>query len=131
MGVTRRSHENMGDYQKLNVWIRSKDLAVKIYRISDEGKLSKDFSLKDQMRRSATSIPSNIAEGDELLTDKQSIRHLYIAKGSLAELRTQLVIAQEINYLNDKIYNELESECIEIGKMLTALIKHRAKKLLN
>jgi len=107
--------------------MKSKDLAVKIYRISEEGLFSKDFGLRDQIRRSSVSIPSNIAEGDELDTDKQSIRHFYIARGSLAELRTQLIIANEIGYVPSEQYDALEEESQQISSMLTGLIKHRAK----
>jgi len=107
--------------------MKSKDLAVKIYRISEEVLFSKDFGLRDQIRRSSVSIPSNIAEGDELDTDKQSIRHFYIARGSLAELRTQLIIANEIGYVPSEQYDALEKESQQISSMLTGLIKHRAK----
>ena len=117
----------MGNFKELNVWNRSKALAVEIYRISMEGKLAKDFGLRDQMRNSAVSVPSNIAEGDELDTQKQAIRHFYIAKGSLAELRTQLEISYEIAYLSEELFLKLDNECDEIGKMISALIKHRRK----
>ena len=80
-------------FEELKVWQKAKDLAVLIYKITSDGKLSKDFGLRDQIRRSAVSIASNIAEGDERETDKESVRFFYIAKGSLAELRTQLMIA--------------------------------------
>jgi len=83
----------MGNFKDLKVWNKSKDLAVKIYKVTDEGLFNKDFGLRDQMRRSSVSIPSNVAEGEDLDTDKQSIRHFYIARGSLAELRTQLIVA--------------------------------------
>jgi four helix bundle protein len=76
-------------FKDLVVWQKAKDLAVIIYRISNKTLLSKDFSLRDQIRRSAVSIASNIAEGDERDTDKESVRFFFIAKGSLAELRTQ------------------------------------------
>ena len=84
----------MGDFRQLRVWKKSKDLAVLIYRLStDIDSLAKDFRFKDQMRSAAVSIPSNIAEGDELDTNKQSIRHFYIAKGSTAEIITHAVSA--------------------------------------
>jgi len=89
----------MGNFKDLKVWQQSKDLVVDIYRLTDKGLFNKDFGLRDQMRRSSVSIPSNIAEGDELDTDKQSIKHLYIARGSTAELRTQLIISSEIGYI--------------------------------
>ncbi len=60
----------MGKFKELKVWQESKDLAVKIYHLTADGELLKDYGLKDQMRRSAVSIPSNIAEGDDLETDK-------------------------------------------------------------
>lgn len=105
----------------------SKDLAVEIYRVTEIGKFDKDFGLKDQMRRSSISIPSNIAEGDDLDTDKQSIRHFYIARGSTAELRTQLIISLEIEYIYCEKFKELENICDNICAMLTGLIKHRMK----
>jgi four helix bundle protein len=118
----------MGDsgFRELRVWQAAKDLAVVIYRTTDTGPLTRDFGLRDQMRRAAVSIPSNIAEGDERDTNRDSVRFLYIAKGSLAELRTQLTIAHEISALDHPTYEMLESKCSEIGRMLGALIKARA-----
>lgn len=113
------------DFKKLIVWQKSKDLAVDIYRITSIGKLSKDYSLTDQMRRAAVSIPSNIAEGNDRGTNKESVRYLYIAKGSLAELMTQLVIADEIGYLEKVKFNEIEEKCTQISKSIGALIKAR------
>jgi four helix bundle protein len=117
----------MGNFKKLKVWQKSKDLAVSVYRLTDSGLFIKDFGLKDQMRRSAVSIPSNIAEGDNLDTDKQSVRHFYIARGSAAELRTQLIISREIGYISSEKYEEFEKECDILAAMLTILIKHRLK----
>lgn len=79
-------------YRQLIVWQKAKAVAVATYRFTGRDELAKDFSLKDQMRRSAVSIPSNIAEGEERGTDKDTSRFLYIAKGSCAELITQLEI---------------------------------------
>ena len=112
-------------FKDLAVWQRGKDLAVKIYKISGQGALKGDFGLRDQIRRSAVSIPSNLAEGDERDTDKDSVRFFYIAKGSLAELRTQLQIAYEIGYIDEDIFNNLDQEYRILGKMIGALIKAR------
>src|SRR4030042_6841011 len=98
----------MGNFKELKVWQQSKDLAVNIYKLTEEGAFIKDYGLKDQMRRSSVSVPSNIAEGDNLDTDKQSVRHFYIARGSIAELRTQLAIALEIGYISSSQYDMLE-----------------------
>jgi four helix bundle protein len=113
-------------YQDLLVWQKAKDLAVLVYKISDDGKLSRDFGLRDQMRRSAISIPSNLAEGDERDTDKEAVRFFYMAKGSLAELRTQIQIAVEIGYLTHASFEHIEEKCQEIGRMLGSLIKARS-----
>jgi four helix bundle protein len=116
----------MGNFQKLRVWQLAKELAVKIYKLTLRPSFSKDLGLKDQIQRSAVSIPSNIAEGDDLETDKQSIRHFYIAKGSTAELLTQLVIANEIGYIDSETKDSLVNECKVISVMLTKLIRARS-----
>jgi four helix bundle protein len=117
----------MGDFQKLKVWQRSKNLAVSIYKIINQGPLKRDYSLKDQIWRSAISIPSNIAEGDELNTNKQSVNFFYIAKGSTAELLNQAIIAHEIGYIPKQQFELLSEECNAIGSMLTKLINVRSK----
>jgi four helix bundle protein len=115
-------------FRELKVWQKGKDLAVEIYKLTNEGNFAKDFGLKDQIRRSVVSISSNIAEGDERDTDKESVRFLFIAKGSLAELSTQLQIASEIGYLDLKVYNDIEKRLAELGKMLGSLIKARCQR---
>jgi four helix bundle protein len=116
----------MGNFQKLRVWQLAKDLAVRIYKLTNGGEISKDFGFKDQIQRSAISIPSNIAEGDDLETDKQSIRHFYIAKGSSAELLTQIIIGHEIGYFRESEAEQLMTDCRIISVMLTKLIRARS-----
>jgi four helix bundle protein len=117
----------MGNFRKLIVWNKGKELAVRTYNLVKRNSLSKDFGLKDQIQRAAVSIPANIAEGDELGTDKQSIRHFYIAKGSSAELQTLLIIANEIGYIENQLTNDLLNECNIISVMLSKIIKARCK----
>ena len=112
-------------FRELHVWQRAKTLAVTIYGHSASGPLSRDYGLRDQIRRAAVSVPSNIAEGDERDTNKDSVRFLYMAKGSLAELRTQLEIAHDIGFLEPRTFLQLEATCAEIGRMLGSLIKVR------
>src|SRR5271169_6909171 len=102
----------MGDFLELKVWQRSKDLAVYIYKITNDGPFLRDYGLRDQIRRAAVSIPSNIAEGDELKTNKQSVQYFYMAKGSLAELLTQAQIAFEIGYIDQENFNYIRNECL-------------------
>ena len=116
----------MGGFKDLKVWQQAKALAVKIYKITSKDPFQKDFGFKDQIRRAAVSVPSNIAEGDERGSNKDSIRFFFIAKGSLAELQTQLEIAHEIKYTSQNVFNDLEQECSQIGKMLGSLIKARS-----
>lgn len=116
----------MGDFKKLKVWQRAKDLAIYIYRITNSGDFSRDFGLRDQIRKASVSVPSNIAEGDELGTNKQAVRHFYISKGSSAEVRTQAFIALEVEYIESDQFDHIENECIAISSMLTRLIQARS-----
>lgn len=116
----------MGNFEKLKVWQKAKDLAVFVYKVTCHGELARDYGLRDQIRRSAVSIPSNIAEGDELDTDRQSIRYFHIAKGSSAELLTQSIIAHEINAMDEMNFTHISNECRSISSMLAKLIKARA-----
>lgn len=116
----------MGKFQNLIVWQNAKNVAVKIYRLTNSSTFSKDFGFKDQIQRASVSIVSNIAEGDELGSDKQSVRHFYIAKGSSAELITQLIIAYEIGYIEEIAKKEITDDCDKIMAMLSKLIKSRS-----
>jgi four helix bundle protein len=115
-----------GGFKSLLVWQKAQDLAVAIYRATQEGPLSRDFGLRDQMRRAAVSISSNIAEGDERDTDKDAVRCLFIAKGSVAELRSQLDLAVKIGSLDANSGAALDAQAEEVAKMLRGLIKARA-----
>ena len=117
----------MGKFQDLRVWQRSKDLAVYIYKLTAKGEFNNDFGLRDQIRKASVSIPSNIAEGDDLGSNKQAVRHFYIAKGSAAEVLTQAIIAMEIGYIDKKSFEYIEKERSTISGMLTRLIKARSK----
>ena len=117
----------MGDFQKLKVWKRAKNLAVSIYKTTEKGSFLKDYGLKDQIRRSAVSIPSNIAEGDELGTNRQSTKFFRISKGSVAELLSLAIIAHEIDYLTKPQFDQVKEECQTISSMLAKLIQVRAK----
>ena len=116
----------MGNFQKLRVWQLAKELAIEIYKVTSISTISKDFGLKDQIQRSAVSISANIAEGDELGTNRQSIKHFYIAKGSSAELQTLLIIAKEINYIESELMENLVNECKIISVMLSKIINTRS-----
>ena len=107
--------------EKLDVWKRSCRLSVEIYR---HFKDSRDFSFKDQITRSALSIGSNIAEGMEKESFNEHLRFLEIAKGSVAELITQIYIGIEIDYIGRNEGLEWVRECNEILRMLKGLQSH-------
>jgi four helix bundle protein len=115
----------MSHFEELKVWQKAVDLAVKVYEITKKDPFIKDYGLRDQMRRSSVSISSNIAEGDQLDSDKSSVRHFKIAKGSSAELFTQSIISNRVGYLDKLDFEYLKNESQEILAMLTNLIKHR------
>jgi four helix bundle protein len=110
-------------FHDLEVWRDAKALAVATYRLTTN---LKDFGLRDQIRRAAVSVPSNIAEGDERDTDKDGVRFFYIAKGSLAELRTQIEIAVEVGLLSSADTTPILSSAATLGRRLGALIKSRS-----
>jgi four helix bundle protein len=115
-------------FKQLNVWQEARNLAVELYKIAGSGKLSHDFSLKDQLLRSAVSIPSNIAEGCDRATPKEFSRFLDIARGSTAELRTQIDIAAAIGYIERELFTSLDDRCKKISSMITNLKKSLKEK---
>jgi len=110
-------------FHDLEVWREAKALAVETYRATAR---LQDFGLRDQLRRAAVSVPSNIAEGDERDTDKDCVRFFFMAKGSLAELRTQLEIATEVGLLTTEVTAPLLARATILAKRLGALIKSRS-----
>ena len=102
---------------------------MEIYKLTRQGPIEKDWGLRDQIRRAAVSIPSNIAEGYERESDSEFKRFLFIAKGSCGELRTQLYIAQALGYLTKPEAEPLINECLEISSMLNGLINHLLKQI--
>ncbi len=107
-------------FEDLEVWKRACRLALDIYEVLKE---TKDYSLKNQMERAAVSVPSNIAEGQERDTVPEFRRFLRIAKGSNAELRTQLYLATKLELITTEQSNKLINESKQISKMLQGLIK--------
>ena len=107
-------------FENLEVWKRACQLSVRVYNLMKD---SKDYSLKDQIFRSSISIASNIAEGAERDSKKEFIHFLHIAKGSAAELRTQIYIACRVKLIDEKEAMDIVNELMAISKMLHSLIK--------
>ena len=122
----------MGNFKELRVWQRGVLLATEIYKITKQIPFAKDYGLSNQIQRAGVSISSNIAEGDERGTNRESVRFFNIAKGSAAEVITQLNIAYNIGYIDKTTLEKLEGETEIIRAGLKGLIKARGgKKPIN
>lgn len=109
-------------FEDLDVWKNSIRLAVQVYEHFDG---SRDFGFRDQITRSAVSVPSNIAEGYERGSNKDFVRFLRIAMGSLAELRTQLYLAQRLSKCDAEAAKDMIGQTQRIAGKLTNLIQYR------
>ncbi len=121
--------EKAKSYRDLEVWVKSKELAVEIYKMTSFLPIEERFSLSDQLRRAAISIPSNIAEGQQRYGVKEFIRFISISRGSTAELITQLEIVAELYpELNSSVVTLLQ-EYNKLGKRLYNLLTYLKSKI--
>ena len=118
-------------FEDLLSWKKARTLNLIIYKLTNTNAFAKDFALKDQIRRSSISIASNIAEGFERNGSKEFIQFLSIAKASTGEVRTQLYLALDLEYLSKTEFAELNSLAIEIGKLVGGLINYLKKSELK
>ena len=107
-------------FEDFEIWKEARHLTREIYTLSKATKFSKDFGLRDQMQRAAVSIMSNIAEGFERGGNQEFVQFLYIAKGSCGEVRSQLYIALDQEYVDQTVADKL----LIILKRLSVMIKH-------
>ncbi|MFV0151826.1 four helix bundle protein [Empedobacter falsenii] len=119
----------MKTHKDLEVWQKAIAFVTDVYNQTGNFPKEEIYGLVSQLRRSAVSVPSNIAEGAARQSNKEYIQFLYVALGSLMELDTQLSIAKNLNFLSDESLNDLQSKTDEIGKMLNGLIKYGKSKL--
>lgn len=112
-----------GRFEEIGAWQQGRVLVQDIYRMSRTGALSKDFGLRDQIQRAAISICSNIAEGFERRGNKEFIKFLWIAKGSAAEVSSQLYHLQDLGYITEEDFVALQGKTKRIGATLHLLIE--------
>jgi four helix bundle protein len=129
MTTTNRPSNPVRGYRDLLVWQDSMDLVVKIYRTTSTFPKEERYSLVDQLRRAAISVPSNIAEGQGRSRTGDYLRHLSVAVGSLNELETQIQIATRLEYISEDVQKQLLDSCTSIGRMLAGLIRSLKRRL--
>ena len=116
----------MNSHKDLDVWKKSMELVTNIYRLTRDFPQEELYGLTSQIRRSAISIPSNIAEGAARNSVKEYMQFLYVSLGSISEIETQILIAEKLGFL--KVGHSLLEEVSAIRKMLTGLISYVSKK---
>ncbi len=111
-------------FEDIKSWQLARTATGKIYALTKVGEFSRDFALRDQIRRSTVSIMSNIAEGFEREGNREFVNFLTIAKASCAETRSQLYVAFDQDYLTQEQFDEIYKELSEIGSLLGGFIKY-------
>ncbi len=114
------------DYKELDIWVQSRKLVKTVYVLTKSFPKDEQFSLTSQMRRCVVSVPSNIAEGCGRQSNKETIHFLHIARGSLFELETQLILADDLNYISSDLKTVLE-EIERVKKLLNGFINYHKK----
>lgn len=110
-------------YKDLIVWRKAKELAVEVYRITEQFPRSEIYGLTSQMRRASVSVVSNIAEGQGRLTKGEFRQFLGQSRGSLLEMETQLAIAADLHYVGPDKFSGLDSRTLEVGRLLNGLLE--------
>ena len=111
-------------HKKLDAWTSAIDPAQLVYKTADKFPVKERYGLSSPIRRAAVSIPSNIAEGAARYSKKEFLQFLYIAKGALSELDTQLELAKRLKYVDENEWITLNELLERVDKMLSGLIRH-------
>jgi four helix bundle protein len=117
------------NHKNLDAWNAATELALQVYQVTNGFPKEEIYSLTSQVRRAAVSVPSNIAEGAARSSDKEFVQFLYIALGSLAELETQIIIAEKLAYIRE--VTALQSRISSLKQMILGLIKYLKNKQLK
>ena len=111
-------------FQEIEAWQRARELVRRIYEVTGQGQFAKDFALRDQIRRAAISIMSNIAEGYGRGGTKEFIQFLSVAKGSVSEVESQLCAALDQKYLGQEMFDQLCDLADQTGRMIGGLMRY-------
>jgi four helix bundle protein len=124
--------EKITSFEDLIIWQRAQELAVKIFLLADNNKfISRDFTLKDQLKSAAISISDNIAEGFEYNNNPYFHLFLRIAKGSCGEIRNKILFVKKMGYIDETIGNNLSDDAKQLGKQIGELIKKVKQKIAD
>jgi len=119
-------------FRELEVWQKAHRLVLEIYRLTDKFQDRERFGIVSQIRRSAASVPANIAEGFGRRTTKELLQFLVTANGSLEETRYFLILSRDLGYLREESFDELDKVCTSIAQMIAAMgrsLKERASRM--
>jgi len=117
----------INSFEDILAWQKARELNKEIYQITQLDSFKNDIDFKRQIRRASVSISSNIAEGFDRNTDKEFVRFLFIAKASASEVRSQLYLALDLDYIDEKIFHDLTNKTLELSKLLAGFIKYLKK----
>jgi len=121
--------EDMYFFEKLDVWQKSRQLVVQVYRLLEKFPNEEKYALCDQLRRAVISVPSNIAEGSGRMAKKESIHFLEIAYGSLMEVYCQLQLAVDLDYISKEDFTQIKSLIYTVSKLLSGLRRSKMNQL--
>jgi len=108
-------------FEDLRIWMNAHELSIQIYSLTNQAEFSKDWGLKDQIRRAAVSVMSNIAEGFERYSRPEFRHFLSIARGSCAEVRSQIQLARSLEYVNESQCSSVFESCIKLSRGIGSL----------
>lgn len=121
----------IGRFEDLEAWKTARHLVSAIYTITSKGAFAKDFALRDQIRRAAVSVMSNIAEGFERGGDKEFLHFLSLAKASCGEVRSQLYAALDQEYLNAEQFKSMSDQAIQVSKLIAGFMRYLRQSSLR
>lgn len=114
----------MGDYKKLKVWVKADEFVLAVYRATEDFPVAERYGLRSQIRRSAVSVPSNLAEGAGRHTDPQFRQFTRIALGSANEVEYQLTLAARLGFISAETAKDLSAKANELRRMLAVLLRN-------
>ena len=113
-------------FEEIEAWQKARQLSAAVYKRTNRGDFARDFGLRDQIRRAAVSVMSNIAEGFDRGGNKEFIQFLYIAKGSAAEVQAQLYVALDVGYISTEEFRDLYDHAQSTAKLIGGFIRYLA-----